>query len=216
MLNKVLVSIALGIVLTAISYGAGLYFQWIDSVNWLEAFAVFTSYSCTYLCVVQSRINYIFGVISVAALSLLFYQTGLYSSMVLNLYLIPTLIWGWFRWGRDDMTRPVKFVEWQWWPVYIGLAGAVWYALITISTYMGAVQAPTDSFILAASVLAQFLLDQKKIENWGIWAIINVVAIYTYWNSGLVIVALQYVFFLMNVFWGLYDWRKSMLVERNA
>lgn len=208
--KKILQSLVVAKVLTAVSYAAGLHFGWIDSVNWLEAFSVFTSYACTYLCVVQSRTNYYFGVVSVAALSLLFFESGLYASMALNIYLIPTLLWGWYRWGRDEVTRPVTFVKLKWWPVYIGLTGYVWYGLTEIASYLGATLPATDSFILAGSILAQFLLDQKKIENWAIWAIINVVAIYTYWNAGLVIVALQFIFFLANTVYGAYMWNKSM------
>lgn len=209
-LQHVLVGSALATALTGASYGVGLHFKFIDSVSWLEAASVWTSYVCTYLCVVQSRTNYIFGMISVILLSLLFYQSQLYSSMVLNIYLIPTLIYGWFRWGRDEATRPVKFVELKWWPVYLAVTAVVWFGLVKTTEYMGAAQAPLDSFILAASILAQFLLDQKKIENWAVWFCINVVAIYLYFNSGLFVVAIQYIFFLMNTIWAAYEWRKTM------
>lgn len=208
--TKILVGSAIATALTAASYGIGLKYGFIEDVSWLEAASVWTSYVCTYLCVVQSRTNYIFGVISVILLSLLFYQSQLYSSMVLNIYLIPTLIWGWFRWGRDDNTRPVKFVELKWWPAYLGITAVVWFGLVKVTEYMGAAQAPLDSFILAASILAQFLLDQKKIENWGIWFVINVVAIYLYYKTGLFVVAIQYIFFLMNTVWAAYEWRKTM------
>lgn len=200
----------LGLALTAISYITGLQLGWIDSVNWLEAFAVFTSFACTYLCVMQSRTNYIWAVISVAAYSLLFWQSGLYASMVLNVYLIPTVIWGWYRWKPDTDTRPVRFVELRWWPVYLGLAAWVWYAMTQLSTYFGGSLAATDSFILAASILAQFLLDQKKVENWAVWGIVNVVAIKVYLDAGLTIVAFQYMFFLANTLWGTWAWYRSM------
>lgn len=211
--RSVLESLIVATVLTAASYIVGLQMKWITDVNWLEAFAVFTSYSCTYLCVKQSRINYPIGAISVAALSLLFYNQGLYSSMVLNIYLFPTLIWGWFRWGRDEVTRPVTRVSFAWWPVYLFLTVSVWYTLVTITELMGAAQAPLDSSILALSILAQFLLDQKKMENWAVWFIINVIAIFTYWQAGLEIVSIQYVFFLLNTAYGHYSWKRTMTRE---
>jgi nicotinamide mononucleotide transporter len=208
-LEKNIFSIVLGTVLTVLSYGIGMKFNWITELNWLEVFSVYTSYVCTILCVLQSRTNYIWGVVSVIALSVLFYQSNLYSSMVLNIYLIPTLIWGWFRWRSDEEPRPVTFVGKFWWPVYLFVTVSVWYVLIQISEYMGAVQAPMDSFILAASILAQFLLDQKKLENWIVWAIINVVAIKNYMDAGLALVAFQYVFFLLNTVWGFVMWNKT-------
>lgn len=212
-LEKNIVSVVGGTVLTAVSYWAGLKYQWITELNWLEIFSVYTSYVCTILCVLQSRTNYIWGVISVIALSFLFYQSKLYSSMVLNIYLIPTLVWGWFRWRSDADPRPVTFVGLGWWPVYLFVTVAVWWTLVQISTAMGAALAVNDSFILAASILAQFLLDQKKLENWAVWGIINVVAIRTYMEAGLALVAFQYVFFLLNAVWGVFAWRNSMKVS---
>jgi nicotinamide mononucleotide transporter len=206
-------SIVYGTILTAVSYIVALQFNWITELNYLEVFAVFTSYVCTILCVMQSRTNYVWGVISVAALSVLFFQSELYSSMVLNLYLIPTLIWGWFRWRRDEITRPVTFVGMYWWPVYLFLTLSLWYTLVQISTAMGATLPVNDSFILAASILAQFLLDQKKIETWVVWFTVNVVAIKTYSDAGLALVAFQYVFFLVNTMIGGYAWYKSMKVK---
>ena len=207
-LEKNIVAIVAGAILTAVSYWIGLRFNWITELNWLEIFSVYTSYACTILCVLQSRTNYIWGVVSVVALSFLFYQSGLYSSMVLNIYLIPTLIWGWFRWRSDAEPRPVTFVGALWWPVYLLITLSVWWTLVQISSYMGATLPVNDSFILAASILAQFLLDQKKLENWIVWAIINVVAIKTYQEAGLALVAFQYVFFLLNTVWGFVMWNK--------
>lgn len=212
-LEKNVTAVLFGTFLTVVSYWAGLKFNWITELNWLEVFSVYTSYVCTILCVLQSRTNYIWGVVSVIALSVLFYESKLYSSMVLNIYLIPTLAWGWFRWRSDADTRPVTFVGWGWWPVYLGITVSVWYTLVQISTYMGATLPVNDSFILAGSILAQFLLDQKKIENWAVWAVINVVAIKTYMDAGLALVAFQYVFFLLNTAWGAFAWRNSMKVS---
>lgn len=207
-----LVSVAVAIVCTALSYVVGLHFGWVAELNWLEIFAVFTSYSCTYLCVVQRRLNYPIGVANVAAYSYLFFLGGLYSSAALNVYLIPTLIWGWFRWGKDENTRPVTLVSWKWWPVYLGVTTLTWYGLVTLSTFMGATLPMADSAILALSILAQFLLDQKKLETWGFWAIVNVLAIPTYLTAGLPLVAFQYGLFLLNTVYGFIMWWKTFKV----
>ncbi len=57
--------------------------------------------------------------------------------------------------------------------------------------------------------MAQFMLDNKKLENWGVWAVMNCFAIYTYFAAGLALVGFQYIFFLLNVFYGYYMWNKS-------
>jgi nicotinamide mononucleotide transporter len=210
MIRLGLESLAIAIVLTGISYLVGIEAGWIAELNWLEIFSVATSYSCTYLCVKQSRLNYPIGMISVAALSFLFYQQGLYSSMMLNMYLFPMLLWGWFRWGKDDNTRPVTFVEQKWWPVYVALTAGIFAIISVLMTYMGAKLVILDSTILAVSILAQMLLDQKKIETWSLWIIVNIISIITYWQAGLPLISMQYVFFLVNTVYGAISWSKTM------
>lgn len=195
--------------LTGLSYIVGLAVGWIDAVNWLEVFAVFTSYSCTWLCVRQRRINYPIGAASTAAYALLFWQADLMSSFALNLYLTPWLIYGWIRWRRDEDTRPVRHVEWKMLPLYALFTGAAWSVAVAIGNHYGAALAWTDSAILALTLLAQTLLDNKIEETWYAWAVVNVLAIYVYATSGLPLVALQYVMFLLNCFVGMRAWKRS-------
>jgi len=200
-----------GAVLTALSYLVGLLAGWVTVLNWLEVFAVFTSYSSTYLCVKERRFNYPIGAISSAAYAILFMQSGLLSSAILNAYLVPTLIYGWLRWRKDARTRPVTHVSLKWVPVYLLVAGLGYAGAALISQTFGGAMAWTDAMILAGTILAQFLLDNKKLENWAVWAVVNVFAIYTYATAGLALAAFQYVFFLANTVYGYIIWRRSKL-----
>lgn len=205
-------SVAIGFVLTLISYIVGMTLGWIQgsTLNWLEVFAVFTSYSCTYLCVKERRINYPIGAISSAAYAILFIQSGLFASAILNAYLVPTLIYGWIRWRKDTHTRPVTHITPRMLPVYLLVALGGYAGAALLSKQFGGAMAWTDSVILAGTILAQFLLDNKKLENWGVWALVNIFAIYTYATSGLPLVAFQYVFFLANTVYGYIIWKRSM------
>lgn len=207
----VLWSYIIALILTGISYVVGLRAGWITQLDWLEVFAVWTSYSCTYLCVKQSRLNYPIGAVSVAAYSLIFWNANLYSSMVLNLYLVGQLVYGWFRWGPDQNTRPVTRMNFKsfWTLAYIGGTAISYSVLLFITWKLGASLPLADSAILVGSILAQFLLDNKKLENWYVWAFVNILSIMTYWHAGLVLVAFQYVFFLCNTVYGYVSWNKS-------
>lgn len=202
-------SLLVGTALTGLSYIVGLAAGWITELNWLELFAVFTSYACTYLCVKERRINYPVGAISTAAYAVLFLQNGLLLSAILNAYLVPTLVYGWFRWRKDTHTRPVTNVSLKMVPVYLLVAGVGYAGAAYISQLLGGSMAWADAMILTATILAQFLLDNKKLETWAVWAIVNVFAIYTYATTGLPLVAFQYVFFLMNTVYGFVIWRRS-------
>jgi nicotinamide mononucleotide transporter len=207
---------ALAVLLTGLSFLVGVQMGWVTDLNLLEIFAVFTSYLCTFLCVVERRSNYPIGAVSNAAYSYLFFQWGLYASSFVTGYLTIALAYGWFRWRSDKETIPVRHVELKWVPVYV-LTTAVFYAVaFFVVTSFGGTLAMTDSFILVGSILAQFLLDNKRIETWMVWAVVNVFAIYTYATAGLPLAAFQYVFFLANVFYGYVMWKKSMRQEQAA
>jgi nicotinamide mononucleotide transporter len=200
----------LAVLLTGLSFLVGVQFGWVTDLNLLEIFAVFTSYLSTFLCVVERRSNYPIGAISNAAYSYLFFQWGLYASSFVTGYLTIALAYGWFRWKSDKAPIPVRHVELKWIPAYV-LTTAVFYGVaVFVVTSFGGTLAMTDSFILVGSILAQFLLDNKRIETWMVWAVVNVFAIYTYATAGLPLAAFQYVFFLANVFYGWVMWKRSM------
>jgi nicotinamide mononucleotide transporter len=207
-------SVLIGLVLTTLSYAVGLYFRWETHLNWLEVFAVFTSYVSTYLCVKERRFNYPAGAVSTAAYTVLFLHSHLYASAVLNFYLTPTLVYGWVRWRKDRVTRPVQHVSLKWIPAYALVTVVGYVVAARISHALGGTMAWTDATILAGSILAQFLLDNKKLENWIVWAVVDVIATYEYFATHLYLVGFQYIFFLLNAFYGYYVWHRSMNDER--
>lgn len=207
-----LISAFLGVILTAISFGVGVGMGWVEyaSLNWLEVFAVATSYSCTYLCVVESRWNYPIGVVTTLAYSILFFQWGLPAVGVFNLYLVGSLIYGWFRWGPDENTRPVTSISLKDIFPYSGLGIAIAALMYVVLVYFGAPIVYLDIAVAAISGVAQFLLDNKRLQTWHVWAVVNVFSIWLYFNQGLYLVAFQYMFFLGNAIFGYYTWKGNM------
>jgi nicotinamide mononucleotide transporter len=163
-MRYILESIVLAVILTALSYGVGLWMGWIVAINWLEVFAVFTSYSCIWLCTHQSRWNYPIGIITTATYSVLFYQWGMLALAVFNLYLVFSLIYGWFRWGSDDNTRPVTRIPLNWYAGY-GAIGLVILGLFLLANMLFnpaglAGLNPIDVGLAVASGVAQLILSQ--------------------------------------------------------
>lgn len=179
-------------------------------ISLLEVAAVFFSFATTWLSTRQVRFSYVLAVISTALLVYTFWQANLYGSMALNIYLIPTVIYGWFIWGKDTNPRPVKHVK---------AKNLVFYAFFTFITWLGALyvieafggqMGALDGWLLVGTVLAQFLLDRKKLENWLVWAAVNVVSVYVYFESGLYLLAAQFFFFLINAVIAWFAWKKTM------
>lgn len=182
------------------------------SIHPVETAAVYLSFACTWLCTRQVRFNYVLAVASTSLLAVTFFEAGLYASMLLNIYLIPTVIYGWFVWGKDTSPRPVEHVRPRNLLIYVAVTAAVWVGAVVVVAAAGGVMAPLDSWLLVGTVLAQFLMDRKKLENWVVWTAVNVVSIYVYFTAGLYLLAGQFVLFLANSIFAWFAWRKTMQV----
>lgn len=206
------IGIVIAVVLTGLSYLVADWMGWADlaAINLLEAFAVFTSYVCTWLCVHQTRWNYPIGVVTTLAYSILYWQFGLFSLAIFNMYLVFSLAYGWWRWGNDEDTRLVTRVPLKNYWLYGVLAIGIYGLLYLINTLMGNSMGLIDVLLAIGSGVAQFLLDNKKLENWILWILVNIVSIWLFFTTGLFIVAFQYVFFLLNAFYGYYEWNKTI------
>lgn len=207
-MNRIITPIILGTLVQAIFLVVMLIMAW--DFTYLELAATWTSFICTLMCVFQSRWNYVVGVISVFFLSIVFYQANLLGSMALNIYLIPTLIYGWFVWKKDSETKPVERLKAENILLYLIASGLTYLGAVMTVSYFGGNIPTLDGFLLIGSILAQFLLDRKKLETWMVWAAVNVISIYVYYNSGLYLITLQFCFFLGNTVYGYVMWKKSM------
>lgn len=207
------ISFVVGIVLTAASWLAARAMGFDFQFSRLEALAVMTSYACTYLATVESRLNYPIGVITTFLYSWLFFTSGLYAVALFNLYLVFALVYGWFRWGPDGPStrRVTDFAYKGRWPViYLFIAAAVYLLLMAINRYFGVSMGWADVTVAVLSGVAQFMLDNKHRQTWAVWALVNVFSVWLYAKSGLQLVAIQYALFLVNTALGYALWTRSM------
>lgn len=202
----------LGLLLTTLMLGLT---QWLTEteINWFETASVFFSFACTWLCTRQVRFNYVLAVISTSLLVITFWQADLYGSMAVNIYLIPTVIYGWFVWGKDTNPKPVTHVGLKALPLYVLATAVTWGGAVLIVNHYGGTLAGFDGWILVGTVLAQFLMDRKKLENWLVWIAVNIVSIGVYIDSGLYLLAFQFGLFILNAVVALIQWNKTMKTQ---
>lgn len=170
----------------------------------LENFAVLTSYVCTLLVVFEKRLNFIFAILSTFAYSILFLESKLFGSAVMNLYFLFISVYGFISWKYKeiDISMNIKTSF-----VYLIIALIIFILCYYVFTYFDGQMVLLDTMILFLSILANLLMVHKKIFHWYVWIIVNVISIYVYYNSGLYTVAIQYIYFLINAFIGIYVWR---------
>jgi nicotinamide mononucleotide transporter len=72
-----------------------------------------------------------------------------------------------------------------------------------------------DNFILSASIVGQYLMAVKKIENWAWWLAVDVIAAPFYFFTVGTATGLMYLAFIATGIMGLTGWQKSMKKNEN-
>jgi len=181
-------------------------------MNWMEAVAVVFGVCAVALTIRQSLWCWPAGLVQVSLYVYVFYEARLYSDMVLHVIYVMLQIYGWYHWrhGASGKTLPVSrlsAVEAAGWTAVIVVTAVIWGE--GMIRYTNAAAPRADAFIAAASLVAQYLLAIKKIENWIIWIVVDIVAIAVYWSRDLQLTTGLYAIFLVLCVLGLIEWRRS-------
>lgn len=210
--ENVSISLTAAAVLTYISFLTSYLLGWADKISVLEMFVVFTSYMCTILMSFQIRFGYIIGIVTTAATSFLLWNSDSPALAMFNLYLVGSLLYGFIYWKSDSNSRPVSRIGRNEIIIMIG------FAALLIVSYVTAITIVTpdmkldyvDISLMALSGVAQLMLDRKKLENWIIWAVVNIISIPYFIYIGLYMVAFQFVFFLINAGVSYFAWKSEL------
>lgn len=141
-----------------------------------------------------------------------FWSVQLYADVTLQLFFIATSITGWIHWlkGQGGDILPVRRTASQSLFPFVALCCRRGRRLRLFTPHLYQCLAPwLDSLILTFSVLAQFMLMGRRIENWFVWLAVNT-AVPLYMTRGLNLTAGLYFLFWINAWHGLYQWRKEL------
>lgn len=213
--NDYVNAVLIALTLTSVTYLLAYEVGWVSGEpNWLEVGAAGLNYGATYLSIKQKRLFYLIGVLASALYAVVYGQYGLLASSVLSMYLTISLFYGYWRWGKDSNTRPVHHIKGWWWVAYIMATAVFWLGAFLTVRALGGSFAPWDSAILILTIAAQFMLDNKVIETWAVWTLVNIVGTIVYFNSELYFAAVQQVLFGVANLWGYLAWRKTMVSQK--
>lgn len=195
-------------------------------MSYLEFFGtMFTAWS-VYLSAKNKVSSWPIGVIGIILYGILFYQIQLYSDLFEQVYYFITAFWGWWLWthplSKDkDANNELKV---SFGDKKFNLIGLISIVILTasMSLFMSnihllfpilfpiAASFPLmDAFTTAMSFVANIYLAKRKIENWYLWIIVDVIGIFLYYQKGVVFLSLLYLAFLINAIKGLIDWSKT-------
>jgi nicotinamide mononucleotide transporter len=164
----------------------------------------------------QNHWAWLFSIASSSTYAVVFFDARLYGDSGLQLVFIAASVWGWWQWLRG--THETKLVVtrlsrtgWFW-----ALAGwgAAFVALsLFLKTYTNTDVPHIDGFLTAGSLAGQLLLARKKVENWHVWLVVDVLYVGLYIYKDLHVTALLYAVFVLLAWRGLRAWGKLARVK---
>lgn len=160
--------------------------------------------------------NYPVGFVNVVAWFYMFNEAHLYADAWLQVFFGVLMAWGWYVWLTKRGNKPVRptthiRVEEMIFGMIVVLAGTFFWGryLVTIRDIAPYI----DAFIASTSIVAQYLLSRKVLENWYLWIAVDVVQIVLYFVKNLAPTAVVYLVFLAICIGGLLAWKRTMLKE---
>lgn len=166
------------------------------------------------------------GIINVVLLFFLFFQVQLYPDMFLQVFFFVTNLVGWWRWANpkpgEENRRHLLRASWMNLRRTYGLLAATGVATLALGAFASNLhewipslfKLPSafpyaDSFVLATSIVATYLMVEKKVECWAAWLLTDMVATYLYFSKGILLIGILYFTFCLIALFGLWNWSRE-------
>lgn len=182
--------------------------------NWLENLGILSTLICVYLNTKQNIWGWPWAILASAVYGLVYFKAKLYSDMELQIIFIVISAYGWWQWlygGGAKNNLPVTNTPRKY---YIWLLAIIlifaWLSGYLHSKFTDASLPFADSLLTAISLVAQWLMARKYVENWVLWIGANIGYIFMYFTKGLNGTSVLYIILLALAIMGYADWRKSM------
>ncbi len=186
----------------------------------LEVVAVAFGIVSVYLSVRENIWSWPTALVNVSLYFLIFRRERLYADMGLQVFYAGISLYGWYHWlfggaGHTTLkvTRTPRVLAIGL-PV-LGIAGALGLGTLLVRTTDAAVPY-IDSTLTVTSLIAQWMMSRKYLENWIIWVVADVAYVWLFIYRGLLLTAFLYAVFLVLASKGYLDWRSSWRATQRA
>ena len=184
--------------------------EWILT-EWMQVVGFTTGAACVLLATRRNVWTYPLGVANNLVFLAVFVPAGLYASAALQLIFLCFGVHGWLRWthgvehDRTYIARtPRRAVPWL---LLGGVAGVVLLAW-ALMAFTDSRVALADAAITSASLVAQYMINRKWVENWLVWIGVDVAYVALSIATGLWIIAALYALLAVLCVLGWRSWRR--------
>jgi nicotinamide mononucleotide transporter len=168
------------------------------------------------LALKNKTLNFYAGIISVCLYAYVFYVYGLYAESILNVYYFVVSIAGIFLWQNKNQ-QSITFTTPGEWMITLSIVMLSWAVIYFILTKFTPSTVPfLDAFVTATAWAGTWLLIKRKVENWIVLSVSNIVAIPLQFYKGLELTSLLTCIYLVLAAFGYIKWRKNCSKENNT
>ncbi|MCK9310926.1 MAG: nicotinamide riboside transporter PnuC [Bacteroidales bacterium] len=201
-----------------------LFTLWDYPLSVLELIAVLTGFAAVFLALKASSVNFLFGLVNSIAYFLLYFQYRLYSVMLLQIVYFSFSIYGFYHWrnpkaedtdkNKEQKIKRLTGKQQIKYLVIIFLSGLVWgwcviHFQASFPQYFDPPAYPwLDAILTIASLVAQYLLSRKILDNWRLWIMVDGISTLLYACMGMIFTSVLFGVFTMIAIRAIYEWKK--------
>jgi nicotinamide mononucleotide transporter len=182
--------------------------------NRWEILAVIFGIISVYLSTREHIWSWPTALVNVALYFIVFLEAKLYADMGLQVIYFALSLYGWYEWlyggeNRTELhvTRVTRSLGLK--LLLIGLASAAVLGTI-LARFPDASLPYLDSATTSTSLVAQWMMTRKILENWAVWVVVDVVYVGMFIFKKLYLTAGLYAVFLVLAVMGFIQWKRSL------
>ncbi len=170
---------------------------------------------CVWFLIRQNILTWPMGIIYILISLVIFIKTKLYADFLLHVIFLALNIYGWYYWvnpaNQSEAQLPVtRSRSLQMASLLILSAAGVYLSGRLLEAFTDASLPYWDSATSILSIGAMWLTVKKKIENWIIWLVVDLLATGIYYYKGIYFYSILYLLYTGMAIAGYISWRRSM------
>lgn len=156
------------------------------------------------------------GIINTAIYTYLLWKWSLLGDMMINFYYVIMSVYGWYHWTRkkDNVVEfPISKMTKSEKQISLLLFGATIVFVVAVYTFFDKFTHWTsyvDTVVTGMFFAGMWLMARRKIENWILWIVGDVISIPMYFAKGLTCTSFQYLIFTIIAVYGYREWKRIL------
>jgi nicotinamide mononucleotide transporter len=188
--------------------------------NRWEVLAVIFGIVSVYLSTRENIWSWPTALVNVALYFVVFFEAKLYADMGLQVVYFALSLYGWYEWLYGGENRTELHVSRTTRPLgvrllIIGVATALLLGTL-LARFTDAALPYVDSATTSTSLVAQWMMTRKILENWAVWVAVDVVYVGMFIFKHLYLTAGLYAVFLVLAVMGYIQWKRSLHEHRSV